>query len=257
MKKQIVSLITSMISMLLLASTSRSATMTDNFNNGINLNTWEIFNFSASDAPWTIQAPDEQGGLRISKLADNDSTLNVYGLIQSRFILDGDLSVSVDFDLLTFPLANKPNGWNEAVIRLVGTTNNNDIFSCLRFANYANQYTEGFSYLPPYVFGETIDQTLTGKFIIKRVDSTVSAWIDRGAGPILLGSLTSEETKEPVKVQIFAGQIPQFGIRPTTALDVRFDNFSATAETIVPEPATLLLFGLGLGGLAMLRKHRV
>ena len=73
----------------------------------------------------------------------------------------------------------------------------------------------------------------------------MSALIDSGSGPVLLGSLASPELLGPMKVQILAVQMPYLGIRPTTALDVRFDNFTADAETIVPEPPTLAVLGVG------------
>lgn len=248
MKTHILQLIPVVLIISVIVISLPAVTLTDNFNDGLDGN-WEVFNFSANNAPWTIQS--EQGQLRIAKSSDTDSSLNVYGLVQSLFSLDGDLSVSVDFNLFNFPLANK-GGWNEAVLRLVGS-NNQDMFSVLRFSNVNQQYIESFSCLSPYVFGEMTDTTFQGKFGIIRSGQTVSSWLDRGYGRMTIGSLDSPELLGSVKIQIYAAQIPQIGIRPSTSLDVRFDNFTATADSIImPEPMTFLV--LGMGGL-LIRKR--
>ena len=108
----------------------------------------------------------------------------------------------------------------------------------------------------PLIFRKSFsDNSTYGKLGITRVGDTMSAWIDRGSGPILLGSLSSTEFLGPMKFQIYAAQVPSPNSdRPSTAIDVRFDNFSLTANTIIPEPATLLL--LGLGGLVLRRRRR-
>jgi len=238
---------------LLIPFAGNAATLVETFDAGISLQNWSVHRIDAAGSPWTVQAPDDRGGLRIAKAADSDAAMgasDVYGLIESRFVLHGDLSVQIDFDLLTFPLADA-GGWNEAVVRLIGAETWTD-FASLRFAGTAGQYAEGFSNrVWPYVTGEVVDSTSTGRLRVTRAGETMSAWIDRGGGPERLGSLTSSTFLEPMKVQIYVVQTPQSQVRPHTALDVRFDNFLATADAIVPEPASAVL--VLLGGLALLR----
>ena len=107
---------------LLIPFAGNAATLVETFDAGISLQNWSVHRIDAAGSPWTVQAPDDRGGLRIAKAADSDAAMgasDVYGLIESRFVLHGDLSVQIDFDLLTFPLADA-GGWNEAVVRLIG-----------------------------------------------------------------------------------------------------------------------------------------
>ncbi len=230
-------------------SISNAAILVENFDDGITAGPlgWELFQNDAVGVPWTIEAPDSEGGLMILKLPDSDSSTALEHLsagIRSHFTLDGDFSAFIDFDLITFPLAES-QGWNEAQIKVVAQNSGAEFYS-LRFANHESQLAEAFSSLPPHSFGVIDDSTMDGKLGITRAGETMSAWIDRGSGPVLLGSLSFSQFLGPVKVQILAAQgVDWPNGRPHTALDVRFDNFSATAETIVPEPATLLLLGLG------------
>ena len=239
-------------------STANADILQEDFNGGIPPGRWNVINIGAAGAPWSVYAPDEAGRLRISKAADDDSSTaatNLSGGITSSFYLDGNLSVFVDFQLLDFPLADG-EGWNEAAIRLTGH-NSGVAFYSLRFASNTSQRAEGFSSLPPYVLGFVEDNTTAGRLGITREGSTMKAWIDRGSGPVLLGSLTSPDLLGPMDVAIYAAQAVNYDVspaaRPHTALDVRFDNVDITADSIIPEPATLSL--LVLGGLAMLRRR--
>jgi len=78
----------------------------------------------------------------------------------------------------------------------------------------------------------------------------MSAWIDRGSGPVLLASVSSPLFLGPANLDIAAAQLYD----GHTALDLRFDNLNITADTIVPEPTTLS--ALILGCLFMFRNRR-
>ena len=226
-------------------------TLTDDFATGLNTARWQTFQNDASGAPWAIQAPDANGMLRISKAADSDASTNNLELdagVKSRFALDGDFTASVDFRLYGFP-----NGYpacNEALIRLTSQTSG-FMFETLRY----NDRAEGFSNISPYVIGNVLDSTTIGRLAVSRSGATLSAWSDRGSGPVLLGSLTSPQLLGPMDVELFLAQTINPGTgRTHSAIDVGFDNFTATATTITPEPATLML--LALGGLGLMKRRR-
>jgi hypothetical protein len=211
-------------------------TLTDNFNAGILANRWDVFQNNASGVPWTIAAPDGQGRLAISKAEDNDpSQLAISGGVASRFSLEGNFTISVDFSLPYFPVGNNP-GWNDAVLACL--FGGSDYFSTFRISSGWNEQYSGCSASGFGGFGQGPDSTVDGRLVMTRSGSTVSGWIDRGSGPVLLGSQTSSRFLGSVAVELFAAQYASGNERPTNAMDIRFDNFTATADTIVPEPAT-------------------
>ena len=228
---------------------SSATTLTDNFDNGLSAN-WRTFQTDAANAPWTISA--NTGVLEISKPADNDTQTKYHNLgagITSKFSLDGDFALSVDFTLVNFPLANT-NGWNEAILQIANAT---QTFECLRFTSHYAQFAEKRwgSYLTYSC------SFITGKLGITRQNNTVSAWISNGTNTIQLGSSQSDEFLGATTVNLFLFEESDHAStgRLSTALDVQFDNFTATADSIVvPEPTTL--FMLGLGGL-ILRKRKL
>jgi PEP-CTERM motif len=224
-------------------------TLTDGFNDGLSSSRWGVaYQVDAAGAPWTLTAPDSTGGLRISKPGDTDLNTPIVSIgVVSKFVLDGDLSVWVDFDLHTFP--GSTAGWNE-----VGLTVGQ--FSVLRFTSGFTQYAEGFSDYHPaeQPLSPVIDNTMTGRFGVTRQGQTMGAWIDRGSGPVLIGSLTGSQLAGPQEITLWGNQWPS-DTRPHTAFDVTFDNISIVAGSITPEPATLSL--LALGGLAVLRRRRL
>lgn len=246
MKRQMILIVAAAAAVLASSMTADAATLTDNFNSGLSSSRWEVaYQTNAAGAPWTLTAPDSTGGLRISKLADADFSTAITSIgVASKFMLDGDLSVWVDFNLHTFPGSSA--GWNEVGL-MVGQ------FSVLRFTQGSNQYVEGFSdYGPELSLSPVIDSTMTGRFGVTRQGQTMGAWIDRGSGPVLIGSLTDSQLAGPQDITLWGNQWPA-DTRPHTAFDVTFDNLSITAGTITPEPATLSL--LALGGLAMMRRR--
>jgi hypothetical protein len=236
----------------------KAVTLNEDFSGGIQPDRWNIFHNDAAGAPWTISAPDPNGGLQLSKAADSDpvtAEVECNAGIRSLFQLIGDFAVTVSFDLVNFSVPNS-TGWNEALLRLEVSDSPATTFEVLRFSSSdeaQNQWVEGWSYDPtggPNQIGPTPDSTLQGTFSITRLGGTLSAWIDRGAGPVLLGSETSALFEAPMSVQLYISQVPSLtDVRPSTALDVRFDNLSITAEAIVPEPSTMILLSMGAIGL--------
>ena len=212
--------------------------LAEDFSSGLSAERWTVIQEPASGAPWNIEAPYGATGLRLSKQADNDASTDysiVSAGIQSLFTFDGDFSAFVDFDLVTLPLSNR-RGWSEALFTIV--TEDDNVFQCLRFSSFERQYVEVW----PIVGGASADATMTGKLGITREGQTVSGWIDRGSGPILVDSISDTWLLGPVNIRLWAAQVPGGAgkPRPSTALDVRFDNLSITAEEIIPGPPTLL-----------------
>ncbi|RJP58656.1 MAG: hypothetical protein C4541_07590 [Candidatus Auribacter fodinae] len=234
---------------IIFSFSANAITLTDSFDSGINNNLWDIERYDAINSPWTIIAPDESYRLRISKSADDGTTTTVAASIQSRFIIGGDFSIWVEYDMIDFPLANN-GGWNYVglVVRIIDDDGhyNGTYFGSALNIDDSNQISFGYANIPPSeYFGGSIDTTMHGKLGISREDDTMSAWIDRGYGPVLLGSLTYPELNGAVKVLFSVNQQPNIlNERPSTSLDVRFDKFSVTAETIIPEPTTFLLLSI-------------
>jgi len=231
------------------AINSRATTLSEDFDDGLTPEYWEIFQNDAVGSPWSILVPDEEGRLAISKSADNDSSTAYQTIdagITSKFVADGDFSVFVDFDLIVYPLSNR-HGYNEAWITALSYTTGSS-FSSLLYATSSRKRAEAWANLQSggLPLGAITENSTQGKLGVTRTGDTMSAWIDRGSGPILLASLSSTEFLGPIKFQVFGAQVPSPNLdRPSTELDIRFDNFLVTAETVVPEPATLLLLGFG------------
>jgi hypothetical protein len=228
------------------------ATFTDDFNAGIRPEFWSVIRNDATGAPWTVQAPDASGALQISKTTDSDAVCwGPFGGVSSRFSMVGDFSVSVDFNLMDFPLTNG-GGLNEAFLS-VNFPLSDSSFWALHQADQSQGVLGWVSYPTSYHgFGYVPDSTSHGTFELTRSGDTLSAWIDRGSGFVLIGSETSVFLTGPANIGLTVKQWPiDVGPtgRPSTSLDVRFDNLSVVAESIVPEPSTIALLIVGGIGL--------
>jgi hypothetical protein len=226
---------------------AKAATFNDDFSGGIRPEFWDIVHDDATDAPWVIAAPDSFGGLQVSKAADSDPLCRrPSGGITSRFQFIGDFSASVSFNLVTLPLSNN-EGWNEPIMN-VGFSTPGTIFEVLRFAG-TSQWAEVWETLPTSQksLGAVYDDTVQGSFSLTRRGATLSAWIDRGSGPVLVASDTSSLFLGPAYIELLARQQSNANnSRPSNAIDVRYDNLSVTAEAIIPEPSTFVLLGMGV-----------
>lgn len=243
--------ISALVAICLSSTAADAATLTDDFNAGLASTRWQIGLEEASGSPWTVQAPDALGRIRWSKSTDSDTSTNLTNIsasLWSQFRLVGNASTSVKFSFLTFP--NAQLGWNEVglIVR-----SESAYFEVLR----ANSVLEGYYTNAGDGFGWTSDSSTSEILGVTRTGSTMSAWYDRGNGPVVLGSVTSSSFLGPLQVELIIVQAVNYPLgRPHTALDVAIDNFTATADSIVPEPASLSL--LALGGVALIRRrHRV
>ena len=236
--------------------TSYAIVITEDFNGGVSPNLWHTYiSGEASTSPWNINTSNDY--LSISKASDNDIETKQETLIaglRSSFLIAGDFSVTVGFNLIDFPIAS-PDGWNEANLYF-GDATNAFCFQVLRFTSVSGQRSEAFSSIYPHVIGKTVDNAMSGQFKITRENSTMYAWIDRGNGFAYVGERTSTEHLQPLYLNLWAAQVtPSNRDRPNTSIEVHYDNVEIIADDIIiPEPATLSL--LAIGGLAMLRRKR-
>jgi hypothetical protein len=242
----------------LAGSSVQADSLFDVFDTGLNLNRWQMVQTDAMGAPWSITAPDGQGRLRISKPADNDtSTLQSYLEcdVVSRFTLEGDFTIIVDFSLFDFAT---PGDGGLVSSRLWVYFPDGFFIVCRHNRNNEGsyQYAQAGS-----VFGgndvvlsaAVFDGTMVGRYKITRQGNTVSGFIDDGSGFVLLGQASDPRFLGTASdITLAATDYPDEWQRPrpTYAIDVRYDNFMVTADTIVPEPSTILL--LGYGGLSVL-----
>lgn len=236
--------------LLLFSIPANAIIITDNFDSGINDSFWDIECYNANSAPWAIIAPDESNRLRISKSSDDGTSLSAVSF-QFRFTIIGDFSVWINYDLVDFPLSNN-GGWNHVglVARIIDEDEDytGTYFGAALDTDDSVKRSFGYANIPPAeYFGSSIDTTISGKLGISREGNTMSAWIDRGYGPVLIGALTYPELNGPTKVLFSVNQQENILLeRPTTSLDLRFDNFYLTADTIIPEPSTFLLLSIAI-----------
>ncbi len=183
------------------------------------------------------------------------------GGVSSNFQLVGAFTVSVDFDIPVFP--HPGYGYNEALLWLQ-PDNPADEFAVLKFSirtgstSYRETY-EGWSVPPGAGFGHVTTPSRSGTFKLQRVGMETSAFLDYGTGMKDLGSVTDSAFSGPMTVRLIGTQMVRgsTGQRSFSALDIRFDNFQATADVIIPEPATLLLFATGLAAaLGFVRRRK-
>ena len=188
--------------------TAQAAVLFDGFDAGLDPQRWQTVHVDAAGAPWTISAPDSQGRLQISKPADSDATTPfVEGDVLSRFTLAGNFTVSIDYNLLSFPVpqsgftfsifsVNLPHGYFN-VVRLNG-------------ANGVSCVLDGQVDLGNY----GPDTSTVGTYKIQRQGDTISGYINHGSGFVLLGQWTDPELSEPVS-NVYINAAETYPQRPT------------------------------------------
>lgn len=219
-------------------------------------------NFELFDAEglWSI---DEDGPeLRIAKLADDGSVVPTgfaSGGIKSKFMVDGDFTVTADFGLDTFPATGEKQ-LNESLMGVFrdGTPKQ---FELLRFRLENQNLLEVFAGGPLGVQTSTLTD---GRYRIVRTGSSISGFIAPGSSDFFTGIASVADFTGPVTVQLFAsqGKNPAATGRSTTPMDITFDNLVIEADTItglVPEPSSIALAVSGLivlAGWFVRRKRR-
>lgn len=226
-----------------------------------------VFDFESGPGPnfdlintgdiWNIDTDGPE--LRVAKPAD-DGTVNpdsfIIGGIASKFMLDGDFTVTVDFGLDTFP-GTGADQLNESVLAMVRGESPR-LFEVLRFRLGNQNLLEVFSDGPLGVQSSTLTD---GRYRVVRTGSSTSGFFAVGDSDTFTGIASVADYTGPVSVQLFAAQGKNQGSRSTTPLDITFDNLIIEADMIkglVPEPSSIALVISGLavlGGWWMRRRH--
>lgn len=260
MKRSLLKLV-GLFTIMFLSANGRAASMVETFDNGLSSTLWTTRQTYTHNGiatvyptgPWTVVAPDPQGRLQLYKPTDSDqSTANcaVEQDIKSKFTLDGDFSVSTDFDFEIFQ--NPDRGYDNVWFWVEMGPNTG--WRVTRFTPDLVQ-TAGGANGNGNLNNVSGDSTMVGRFKITRIGNTMSGFIDRGSGFVCLGSSTDPGFAGPANVHFGVGKGSQEA-RTFDAMDIRFDNLNIMADTItIPEPLTLSL--LGIGTLALLRRQRI
>ncbi len=255
---------------LVLASriNTQAVTISDNFDNGIS-SFWDVFDSSAAGVPWTVDTLVDKGQLWISKPADNEPCWCPVAGVRSKYRLVGNFSTSIDFELINFPSGdfysnNIAKGYNWAFLK-IATSQSVNIWDDTSFASVRGSTDvkgelggiEGYACTNSltYNIGLTRDEVMSGRLGITRQGQMMSVYLDRGNGLESLGTFSSTNFDAPVYIQLAAAQVPYSADRPHTSLDVRYDNFIVTADSIIGIPEPTSLFLLVLGCLRLLRRR--
>ena len=227
---------------------AQADTFSDSFNTALNPQIWQTVQGNAAGAPWTISAPDSQGRLQISKPADNDTTTLqsvVQGEVVSRFTLAGDFTITVDFNLLNFPVPS--SGETFSALSVDSAFGYFNVVRCNGVYNETSCMLDGHVALSNVSF----DTATVGTYKIQRQGDTISGFINDGSGFVLLGQVTDPNLLAPISgIELLAAETPS--PRFQDAIDVRYDNFTVTADSITnaPEPSTFAM--LAAGAIALL-----
>jgi len=214
--------------MMLFTVSAHCASLDFDFESGPGPN-FAIFN---TGDLWTVDTdgPD----LRISKPAD-DGTVNptgfIAGGIQSHFTVTGDFTITVDFFLYDFPSVPLPRLFNESLLSL--SFDGGQVFNVLRFEEFKGSFIEAFAAPPDTVLGATASTLSSGRYRISRTGSVVTGlFAPSGSSAFTpLGSVSG--WSDPVQVVLMGAQGSRNRDRPTTSLDIGFDNLTISADGIV------------------------
>lgn len=256
---------TSCLVLILVAAQADAITLTYDFDSGPgpDFSTFTSFDPGGTGPDSSLWTVDTDGpNVRIAKAADNGSIKSHQFLgagIKSRFKIDGDFTVTVDFTLHTFPFTSTSPQLNES---LLATKTDVSLFEVLRFRRSGDlDKAEVYANPPGTGLGVRGTNLMEGKYRITRSGSTISGLIDSPAGDSFseIASLTG--FSGPMTIQLFAAQGKDSPTSPrsTTALDISFDNLIIEADSIlqpVPEPSTYALAAIGLLGIGIVGWRR-
>jgi len=214
--------------LLAICCSSSGTTITFDFNSGIDLASFSVFNVGEL---FTISTEGQD--LRISKPADDGTVLPEGWLsagIVSRFTIDGDFMVTVDFTLHDFPPTPSNSRVNESLLAVMS---DEGLFEILRLSLGNLNLIEVFA-APGGVLGIQ-DSTLTsGRYRITRIGSTLTALFSEPGSESFTTLASMDGLSGPFRIQPFAAQGTNGGGSPrsTTALDISFDNLVIEADEI-------------------------
>jgi hypothetical protein len=230
--------IASILFMLLLVTPAKAELISFDFNQGPGPN-FDLINPSG-----LFSIEGDGPSLRITKGSDVGSvspTNQVMAGAASLFSLNGDFSVTVDFTLNVFPFPSANQQINSSLLAV--SDDGNMLAEVLRFRLNGRDRAELFASVPFQDLPINTSAT-TGRYRLVRQGTTVTAFFAEGNGAFIPLADAFGVTG-PVQVHLLAAQTPNVvgGARPTTALDVEFDNLVIEADEItglvaVPEPVS-------------------
>ncbi|MHB9049055.1 MAG: dockerin type I domain-containing protein [Pirellulales bacterium] len=182
---------------------------------------------------FTLSTAD--GTLRVFKPAD-DGTIEPNGFIsagvQSDFLVNGDFTATVDFDLRDLPTVGKDQ-INELSLGMYADTG--EFFAVFRFRTDTADHIE--VYVPTGPNGVQRWPIMDGSFRISRSGDTTTGFFAPHGDPSFSPIVSLDGFSDPMRVKLLATQGPNKTLfpRPRTALDVGFDNL--TIVTIDPGDA--------------------
>jgi len=218
----------------------------DDFNDGyINPALWET---------WTRGAVvvDEIAGeayTAASFASDTHSSASFH----STPLFGGDLDVSVEFraptqlssaDTSHFGLMAWSEGDHPAVHR-VGIRRQRDTVNGNRYWFWWYDATDGSSAFPATVYSDD----LSGAYRITREGDLFRCYYESAGSWVELGSVS--HFSDPARFVFYA--LTDYS-KPS--VEVYWDNFQATADWVVPEPATAILFGTAAAAVLRRKKRR-
>jgi len=232
MKRQTIGV--AVLALAVAANTASAATLTFDFDSGPG----QEFSVRNDGGLYAIDldGPD----LRIAKPAD-DATVNptspVSGGVQSEFLIDGDFAVTVDFTLHSLPLAGSQK-LNESVLRVLA--DDDTAFWILRFTlgngNRIETFADfgvGNSRIPAMHHSSL----MSGRYRLSRSGATIAGYYAESGSSDFTSLGGHNGFTEPMRIELLASQLPnQLDYpRPTTPLDISFDNLFLEAEAIIPD----------------------
>ena len=217
--------------LLAVCGSSPATTITFDFDSGIDLASFSVFNVGDL---FTISTEGQD--LRISKPEDDGTVLPLdflLGGIESTFTFDGNFSVTVDFTLHDFPPTGGPCcPLNEALLR-VEPEDGSAGFMIYRLrivdGNELDVWIDGIG-----VIGGQRTTLTNGRFRITRAGTTLTAWFSVANGAFVqLGTASGWGGSSRVRLYVAQGKSVSGISRSTTSIDVSYDNLVIEADQFI------------------------